>query len=90
MEKISSNIVYVVLIIIALVGAFYIGRNSGKNASKPNAEFEPAPRNSVKPEAKKANESKVEEKPVYSKRPPITRDLNDPDSLLSELENPKN
>jgi len=89
MEKISSNIVYIVLIIAALVGAFYIGRNSGKNASKPNAEFEPAPRNSVKPEAKKA-QSEAKEKPVYSNRAPITRDLNDPDSLLSERENPKN
>lgn len=89
MERISSNIVYIVLITIALVAAFYIGRNSGRNASKPTMEFEPVPRNSVKPEAKKA-ESKVKEKPVYSNRPPITRDLNDPDSLLSELENPKN
>lgn len=89
MEKISSNIVYVVLIIIALVAVFYIGRASGKNASKPNADFEPVLRNSVKPEAKKA-ESKVEEKPVYSNRPPITRDLNDLDSLLIELDNPKN
>lgn len=76
MEKIFSNVWYVVIAVILLIVAWSIGRNS---KGKTN-------RNTIEPkQAATATQTVKTDTPKESERIAVKRDFNDVDSLIKEV-----